>query len=75
MVDMAFGIGSLSKQTTPKLLNALENRDYEAMSGELRTDRATNGIVLPGLQKLSTQRENIFLNGNYAPVASPTSKR
>ena len=43
MVDMAFGIGSLSKQTTPKLLKALEAGDYDAMGKELRTDQATNG--------------------------------
>ena len=75
MVDMAFGIGSLSKQTTPKLLQALEAGDYEAMGKELRTDQATNGQVLPGLQKRSSQRQNIFLNGDYAPVPPPTKKK
>ena len=75
MVDMAFGIGSLSTKTTPKLLKALEKGDYDGMAKELRTDQATNGLVLPGLQKRSTQRENIFLNGNYAPVPPPAKKK
>ena len=75
MVDMAFGIGSLSKQTTRKLLKALEAGDFDAMGKELRTDQATNGQVLPGLQKRSSQRQHIFLNGDYAPVPPPTKNK
>jgi RHS repeat-associated protein len=75
LVDMAYGIGSISKTTAPSLMNAIQNQDYEAMGNELRTDRATNGIVLPGLQNRSTQRENIFRNGNYAPVSIYPKKK
>jgi GH24 family phage-related lysozyme (muramidase) len=74
MVDMTFGLGSLSQKTAPKLLNALSKGDYETMADELRTDRATNGVVLPGLQKRSTQGQNIFLQGNYSPVSLPRRK-
>lgn len=65
----------LSKTTAPKLMKAIGNEDYEAMGIELRTDRATNGIVLPGLQNRSTQRENIFKSGNYAPVMTYSNRK
>ncbi len=75
LVDMSYGLGSISKTTTPRLIQAIGKQDYEAMGNELRTDRATNGIVLPGLQNRSTQRENIFRSGDYSPVTIYPKKR
>jgi GH24 family phage-related lysozyme (muramidase) len=69
LVDMAFGLGSIGTSNTPKLMKALGSADYEAASNELRTDRATNGVVMPGLQNRSTQRENIFRDGKYDRVS------
>lgn len=75
LVDMAFGLGSIGKSNTPRLMKALGAQVYAAASDELRTDRATNGLVLPGLQNRSTQRENIFRDGNYDRVTIYPKKR
>jgi GH24 family phage-related lysozyme (muramidase) len=75
LVDMAFGLGSIGTSNTPKLMKALGGGDYDAASKELRTDTATNGLVLPGLQNRSTQRENMFRDWKYDKVSIYPKKK
>lgn len=64
LTDLAFNVGSgtLSKENSPGLNKAIENKDYSAIKDNLRYTKA-NGIQLPGLVDRNNARQNLY-SGN-----------
>ncbi|MEQ8771840.1 MAG: lysozyme [Erythrobacter sp.] len=66
LVDLVFnvGIGSVSKEESPRLNAAIRRGDYEAIAAELDYTTAA-GRVARGLAYRSERRRQIFLDGDY----------
>jgi RHS repeat-associated protein len=72
LFDLQFntGGGPLTRTRSPRLRAAIDRADYDAMAGELSYTRG-GGQQMGGLVARSQWRENVFRNGNYAPVPPP----
>ena len=58
------GIGNVSESESPRLNEAIAERDYDGIAAELDY-RHANGKVARGLEFRSERRANIFMDASY----------
>ena len=66
LLDLVYnvGIGNVSESESPRLNEAIAERDYDAIAAELDY-RHANGKVARGLEFRSERRANIFMDASY----------